>query len=63
MKAFVEVIGKSPKLREIVANHGKYFELVMQRDVAGSPCVTVKDENIQFTTSVKNIRIIYPEES
>tara|TARA_B100001059_G_scaffold52761_1_gene46606 strand:- start:19822 stop:20013 length:192 start_codon:yes stop_codon:yes gene_type:complete len=63
MKAFVEVIGKSPKLREIVADHGKYFELVMQRDVAGSPHVTVKDENIQFTTSVKNIRIIYPEES
>ena len=57
-KAIVKIIGKSPKLRSIVEKHGEYFYLLMQRDVAGSPCVTVGDDNIKFTTSVRNIRVL-----
>ena len=57
-KAIVKIIGKSPKLRNIVEEHGEYFYLLMQRDVAGSPHVTVGDDNIKFTTSVRNIRVL-----
>jgi hypothetical protein len=62
-KAVVEIIGKSERLKEVVEKHGKYFYLLMQRDVAGSPHVTVGDDDITFTTSVRNIRILEDDDS
>lgn len=62
-KAIIEIVGKSPRLLDIIAEHGKYFYLEMQRDINGSPHVTVGDENIRFTTSVKNIRVVHGEDS
>jgi hypothetical protein len=63
-KRYAKVLPNNEKLRNIIDKYGQYFEVV------GSPelipqlnnqlGVTLKDEDITFTTEVRNIRIVQP---
>lgn len=63
-KRYAKVLPNNEKLRNIIDKYGQYFEVV------GSPelipqlnnqlGVTLKDDDITFTTEVRNIRIVQP---
>jgi hypothetical protein len=63
-KRYAKVFPNNEKLRNIINKYGQYFEVV------GSPelipqlnnqlGVTLKDDDITFTTEVRNIRIVQP---
>lgn len=63
-KRYAKVLPNNEKLRNIINKYGQYFEVV------GSPelipqlnnqlGVTLKDDDITFTTEVRNIRIVQP---
>jgi|TARA_Y100000114_G_scaffold68332_1_gene62634 uncharacterized protein YdcH (DUF465 family) len=61
-KRFAKIFPRNDKLRRIIAEHGEYFEVVgaaeVQPALKNQLCLTLKDENITFTTSVTNLRIV-----
>ena len=61
-KRFGNIFPRNDKLSRIIAEHGEYFEVVTSpqpipqlRNELG---VTLQDENITFTTEVRNLRMI-----
>ena len=59
---FAKIFPSYDILRRIIAEHGEYFEVVgaaeVQPALKNQLCLTLKDENITFTTAVVNLRIV-----
>ena len=61
-KRYAKVFPNNDKLRKIIVEHGEYFEVISSpqpiaqlNNQLGS---TLKDENITFTTEVRNLRMV-----
>ena len=61
-KRFAKIFPRNDKLRKIIQEHGEFFEVIgaaeIQPALKNQLCLTLKDENITFTTSVTNLRIV-----
>jgi len=61
-KRYAKIFPRNDKLRKIIAEHGEYFEVVSspqpEPELNMQLAVTLKDENITFTTQVTNLRMI-----
>ena len=63
-KRYAKVLPNNEKLRNIINKYGQYFEVVGSPEIIpqlnNQLGITLKDEDITFTTEVRNIRIIQP---
>jgi len=61
-KRWAKIFPRNDKLRKIIAEHGEYFEVISspqpEPQLQNQLAVTLKDENITFTTQVTNLRMI-----
>mgnify|MGYP006883124036 CR=1 FL=1 len=61
-KRYAKVFPNNDKLRKIIEEHGEYFEVTSSPQpipqLNNQLGLTLKDENITFTTEVRNIRMI-----
>jgi len=61
-KRWAKIFPRNDKLRKIIAEHGEYFEVISspqpEPQLNMQLAVTLKDENITFTTQVTNLRMI-----
>ena len=61
-KRYAKIFPRNDKLRKIIAEHGEYFEVISspqpEPQLNMQLAVTLKDENITFTTQVTNLRMI-----
>ena len=61
-KRYAKVFPNNEKLRKIIAEHGQYFEVVSSPEIIpqlqNQLGMTLRDENITFTTQVQNLRMI-----
>ena len=59
---YAKIFPINDKLRKIIAEHGEYFEVISspqpEPQLNMQLAVTLKDENITFTTQVTNLRMI-----
>jgi hypothetical protein len=57
-KRYAKVFPNNEKLRKIIAEHGEYFEVVSSPEIIpqlqNQLGMTLRDENITFTTQVQN---------
>jgi len=63
-KRYAKVLPNNEKLRNIINKYGQYFEVVGSPEIIpqlnNQLGITLKDEDITFTTEVRNIRIVQP---
>ena len=63
-KRYAKVLPNNEKLRNIINKYGQYFEVVGSPEIVpqlnNQLGITLKDEDITFTTEVRNIRIVQP---
>lgn len=63
-KRYAKVLPNNEKLRNIIDKYGQYFEVVGSPEIIpqlnNQLGITLKDEDITFTTEVRNIRIVQP---
>jgi hypothetical protein len=61
-KRYAKIFPNNDKLRKIIAEHGEYFEVVSSPQpeplLQNQLAITLRDENITFTTQVVNLRMI-----
>ena len=61
-KRYAKIFPRNDKLRKIIAEHGEYFEVVSspqpEPQLQNQLAITLRDENITFTTQVVNLRMI-----
>ena len=61
-RRYAKIFPRNEKLRKIIREHGEFFEVIgaaeVQPALKNQLCLTLKDENITFTTSVTNLRIV-----
>jgi|TARA_R110000822_G_scaffold152056_3_gene291202 hypothetical protein len=61
-KRYAKVFPNNDKLRKIIEEHGEYFEVTSSPQpipqLNNQLGLTLKDENITFTTEVRNLRMI-----
>jgi|TARA_Y100000114_G_scaffold32261_1_gene27771 hypothetical protein len=61
-KRYAKIFPRNERLRKIILEHGEFFEVVgaaqVQPALKNQLCLTLKDENITFTTAVTNLRIV-----
>ena len=61
-KRYAKIFPKNDNLRKIIAEHGEYFEVVSspqpEPQLQNQLAITLRDENITFTTQVVNLRMI-----
>ena len=61
-KRYAKVFPNNYKLRNIIEEHGEYFEVTSSPQpipqLNNQLGLTLKDENITFTTEVRNLRMI-----
>ena len=61
-KRWAKIFPRNDKLRKIIAEHGEYFEVISspqpEPQLNMQLAVTLRDENITFTTQVTNLRMI-----
>jgi len=61
-KRYAKIFPRNDKLRKIIAEHGEYFEVISspqpEPQLNMQLAVTLRDENITFTTQVTNLRMI-----
>ena len=61
-KRYAKIFPRNDKLRKIIEEHGEYFEVVSspqpEPQLNMQLAVTLKDDNITFTTQVTNLRMI-----
>ena len=61
-KRYAKVFPNNDKLRKIIEEHGEYFEVTSSPQpipqLNNKLGLTLKDENITFTTEVRNLRMI-----
>ncbi len=61
-KRYAKIFPRNDKLWKIIAEHGEYFEVISspqpEPQLNMQLAVTLKDENITFTTQVTNLRMI-----
>jgi hypothetical protein len=61
-KRYAKVFPNNDKLRKIIVEHGEYFEVISSpqpiAQLNNQLGITLKDENITFTTEVRNLRMI-----
>ena len=61
-KRYAKIFPRNEKLRKIIAEHGEYFEVISspqpEPQLQNQLAVTLRDENITFTTQVTNLRMI-----
>ena len=61
-KRYAKIFPRNDKLRKIIAEHGEYFGVISspqpEPQLNMQLAVTLKDENITFTTQVTNLRMI-----
>lgn len=63
-KRYAKVFPNNDKLKAIINKYGQYFEVVGSPEIIpqlnNQLGITLKDEDITFTTEVRNIRIVQP---
>ena len=63
-KRYAKILPNNEKLRNIINKYGQYFEVVGSPEIVpqlnNQLGVTLKDDDITFTTEVRNIRIVQP---
>ena len=61
-KRYAKIFPRNDMLRKIIAEHGEYFEVISspqpEPQLNMQLAVTLRDENITFTTQVTNLRMI-----
>ena len=61
-KRYAKVFPNNDKLRKIIVEHGEYFEVISSpqpiAQLNNQLGITLKDENITFTTEVRNLRMV-----
>ena len=61
-KRYAKVFPNNDKLRKIIIEHGEYFEVISSPQpipqLNNQLGITLKDENITFTTEVRNLRMV-----
>ena len=61
-KRYAIIFPNNDKLRKIIEEHGEYFEVTSSPQpipqLNNQLGLTLKDENITFTTEVRNLRMI-----
>ena len=61
-KRYAKVFPNNDKLRKIIEEHGEFFEVTSSPQpipqLNNQLGLTLKDENITFTTEVRNLRMI-----
>ena len=61
-KRYAKIFTNNDKLRKIIEEHGEYFEVVSSPQpeplLQNQLAITLRDENITFTTQVVNLRMI-----
>jgi len=61
-RRWAKILPANPKLRKIIEEHGQYFEVVSSPEpnaqLQNQLAVTLKDDNITFTTAVVNLRMV-----
>ena len=61
-KRWAKVFPNNDKLRKIIEEHGEYFEVTSSPQpipqLNNQLGLTLKDENITFTTEVRNLRMV-----
>ena len=61
-KRYAKVFPNNDKLKKIIEEHGEYFEVTSSPQpipqLNNQLGLTLKDENITFTTEVRNLRMI-----
>ncbi|MDB4339242.1 hypothetical protein N9992_00275 [bacterium] len=61
-KRYAKVFPNNDKLRKIIVEHGEYFEVISSPQpipqLNNQLGITLKDENITFTTEVRNLRMV-----
>ncbi len=61
-KRYAKIFPRNDKLRKIIAEHGEYFEVISspqpEPQLQNQLALTLRDENITFTTQVTNLRMI-----
>ena len=61
-KRYAKVFPNNDKLRKIIVEHGEYFEVISSpqpiAQLNNQRGITLKDENITFTTEVRNLRMV-----
>jgi len=63
-KRYAKILPNNEKLRNIINKYGQYFEVVGSPEIVpqlnNQLGITLKDDDITFTTEVRNIRIVQP---
>ena len=63
-KRYAKILPNNEKLRNIINKYGQYFEVVGSPEIVpqlnNQLGVTLRDDDITFTTEVRNIRIVQP---
>ena len=61
-KRYAKVFANNDKMRKIIVEHGEYFEVISSpqpiAQLNNQLGITLKDENITFTTEVRNLRMV-----